>query len=503
MKKSEIVKSTTGKLRGYLEKGLHIFKGIPYAQPPIGDLRFRNPVEKEPWEGILEAIEFGCIPPQPYIPASSVRDHPQNEDCLTLNIWTPACDNENRPVMFWIHGGGFYYGGAPSPRYNGEFLSQRGNVCVISINYRLGALGNLYVPDKVSNLGFIDQFTALKWIYDNIKNFGGDPNNITIFGESAGSTAVCTLLSMPLAKPLIRRAICQSGALEPQGHHPEGGLLVSKKLFSRMNIKMGDIDALRKISVEKLIEKENEIRMENWLKGDFPGYPPTIDENKVPEHPLLAIKNGASKNVDLLIGTNLNEWTFFSMLTPELQKMDWNGLTEYINKSLSSFNPDIKQVEKLINSFKHSGNNPFEVLNAISTELTFRYPSIKVAEAQSKHNNNTYMYLFTYRTPALGGVHGATHALEIPFVFGTLDDTEFGVYPKRDEINTKISEIMMDSWISFTRSGDPNHDGIIEWPTYDIDNRYTLLFGNENKVEKDPLGAERVALEEITNNYRS
>ncbi len=502
MKNSDIVETTTGKLRGCIEKGLPIFKGIPYAEPPIGDLRFRNTVEKEPWEGILEAVEFGFIAPQPDIVGSSIRYHPQSEDCLTLNIWTPACDNEKRPVMFWIHGGGFHYGGAPSPRYNGEFLSQRGDVCVITINYRLGALGNLYVPDEVSNLGFMDQIAALKWVYDNIANFGGDPHNITIFGESAGSTAVCTLLSMPAAKSFVRRAICQSGALDSQGHHTEGGILASKTLFSRLGIKIGDIDAIRKISVEKLIKKENEIRLEKWDKQDWTGYPPTIDENKVPDHPLLAIGKGSSKNVDLLIGTNLNEWTFFSMLTPKLQLIDWNGLTELININLNKLDLDKTQVEKLIDSFKHSRNNPFEVLNAISTDVTFRYPSIRVAEAQSTHNNNTYMYLFTYRTPVMGGVFGATHALEIPFVFGSLDNTEFGVYPKRDEINSKISELMMDTWISFARSGNPNHNEIPPWPTYDTDNRYTLLFGETIKIEKDPLRAERLAMEKLPFKYR-
>jgi len=466
MKNTDIVKTTTGKLRGCIEKNLSIFKGIPYAEPPIGDLRFRSPVEKEPWEGIFEATEFGPIAPQPYIPASSIKDHPQSEDCLTLNIWTPACDNKERPVMFWIHGGGFHYGGAPSPRYNGEFLSQRGDVCVITINYRLGALGNLYVPDEVSNFGFIDQIAALKWVYDNIANFGGDPHNITIFGESAGSTAVCTLLSMPAAKPFIRRAICQSGALDSQGHHTEGGIQVSKTLFSRLGIKPGDIDAIRKISVE-----------------------------------ILAINKGSSKNVDLLIGTNLNEWTFFSMLTPKLQHIDWNGLTELINTSLNNLDIDKAQVEKLINSYKHSRNNPFDVLNAISSDFTFRYPSIRVAEAQSAHNNNTYMYLFTYRTPVMGGVFGATHALEIPFVFGSLDDTEFGVYPKRDDVNSKISELMMDTWISFARSGNPNHNEIPPWPTYDIDNRYTLLFGETIKIEKDPLRVERLAMEKLPFKY--
>ncbi len=497
MIKTGVVKSTTGKLRGILEDNLHVFKGIPYAQPPIGDLRLKNTVEKEPWQGIFEANEFGPIPPQPFILTSSVGDRPQSEDCLTLNIWTPACDNEERPVLFWIHGGAFYYGGAPSPRYNGKALSQRGDVCVITFNYRLGALGNLYLPEKVSNLGFLDQFSALKWVYNNISKFGGDPANITIFGESAGSTSVCTLLSMPITKPFIRRAICQSGAVSSQGHQAEAGINASKKLFSKLNIKMGDLNALREVSVEEVIEIENMIRTEDLVKRENPAYPPIIDGNNILEHPLVAINKGISKNIDLLIGTNLNEWELFSMLDPQLKYITWHELTEYLNVSFRGYAPAKKQLEEVIHLFKSSRNSPIEVLNAITTELVFRNPSINVAEAQSKHINNTYMYLFTYRSPVLGGIYGATHTLEIPFVFGTLDNTEFGAYPKRDEYNAKISEQIMDSWISFARSGNPNHEGIPEWPKYDIKNRYTILFGNDTRIEKDPYRAERLAIEEI------
>ena len=443
MKKSDIIKTTTGKLKGYIENDLNIFKGIPYAQPPIGDLRFKDTVEKEPWEGVLDTIEYGPIPMQPTIPGSSIENHPHSEDCLTLNIWTPACDNERRAVMFWIHGGGFFYGGAPSPFFNGRFLSQRGNICIVTFNYRLGALGNLYIPDKVSNLGFIDQYTALKWVYDNISYFGGDPANITIFGESAGSTSVCTLLSMPITKPLIRRAICQSGAVDSQGHQAEGGIYYSEKLFNLLRIKIGDINTLREISVSKLIEAEDKIRLERiWgeIKPDIPWYPPIVDGNKIPEHPLVAIKNQGSKNLDLLIGTNLNEWTFFTMLNPQLVNIDWDALTKYINISFNKFNLKKKQIEKIISVYKHSRNTPFEILNAIYTDLAFRYPSIKIAEAQSKNNGNTYMYLFTYKTPVQREFYGATHALEIAFVFGTLGDKNFGAWaPKRDEINSKIS----------------------------------------------------------------
>ena len=497
MEKTDVIKTTTGRLRGYLENGLAVFKGIPYAQPPVGNLRFRDTVEKEPWEGILEAVEFSPIAPQTLLPDHPLVSHPQSEDCLTLNIWTPGCDAEKRPVMIWIHGGAFIYGGTPFPRHNGKFLSQRGNICVVSLNYRLGALGNLFVPDKVSNLGFIDQITAIKWVNNNISNFGGNPDNITLFGESAGGHSVCTLLSMPAARGLFHRAICQSGGLDPKVHHPEGGIKAAEKLFSKLSIKMGDLDALRKISVEKLLEAEGKIGMENLVTRDFSGYPPIIDGNKIPEHPLIIIGKGFSKDIDLLVGTNLNEATFFTILNPQIQNIDWSELPNHIKIFLNTLNLSDEEIKELINLFKINRNTPYEVLSAISTESSFRYHTRNIIEAQLDNNSNVYSFLFTYKSPLQGGIFGATHALEVPFVFGTLDDIEIGIYPKRDEINTKISEQMMDSWISFARIGNPNHEGIPEWPTYDIKNRSTILFGNETKVERDPLREERLAIERI------
>jgi len=497
MEKTEVIKTTTGRLRGYLENDLAVFKGIPYAQPPVGNLRFSDTVEKEPWEGILEAVEFSSIAPQTLLPDHPLVSHPQSEDCLTLNIWTPGFDAEKRPVMIWIHGGAFIYGGAPFPRHNGKFLSQRGNICVVTLNYRLGALGNLFVPEKVSNLGFLDQITAIKWVNNNISNFGGNPDNITLFGESAGGHSVCTLLSMPAARGLFHRAICQSGGLDPKVHHPEGGIKAAEKLFSKLSIKMGDLDALRKISVEKLLEAEGKIRMENLVTRDFSGYPPIIDGNKIPEHPLIIIGKGFSKDIDLLVGTNLNEATFFTMLNPQIQNIDWSELPNHIKIFLNRLNLSDEEIKELINLFKINRNTPYEVLNAISTESSFRYHTRNIIEAQLDNSSNVYSFLFTYKTPLQGGIFGATHALEVPFVFGTLDDIEIGIYPKRDEINTKISEQMMDSWISFARIGNPNHEGIPEWPTYDIKNRSTILFGNETKVERDPLREERLAIERI------
>jgi para-nitrobenzyl esterase len=261
---------------------------------------------------------------------------------------------------------------------------------------------------------------------------------------------------------------------------------------------MGDLDEFRKISADKLLEAENEIRLEamKQKRRDFSGYPPIIDGRIVPENPLAAINNGASKDVDLLIGRNLNESTYFTSLNPQLPKMNWDEMNEYVNLLLSQFEPTKKEVEDVIKIFKKPGKTPFEVMNAISTELTFGAAAINVAEAQCKHNSNVFMYLFSYPTPVQEGILGATHALEIRFVFGTLD-TEFGIYPDRDETNARISEQMMDSWSSFARTGNPNHKNIPEWPTYDLEKRYTLLYGEKTKIEEDPLRTERLALDSI------
>ena len=218
MEKTKVIETKYGRIQGYIEKGIKIFKGIPYASPPIGDLRFKPPIPPKGWSEVQETIEFSPICPQPSNEkedsgktSKKKQINEQNEaKCLTLNIWTPELDNEKRPVMFWIHGGGFEGGSSAEESYSGLALSLRGNVVIVTINYRLGPLGYFYISGKTANVGQLDQIAALRWVHDNIQFFGGDPNNVTIFGESAGGTAVVTLLAMPDAKGLFHRAISQS-----------------------------------------------------------------------------------------------------------------------------------------------------------------------------------------------------------------------------------------------------------------------------------------------------
>ena len=220
MDSKNIVETKSGRIQGLSEKGLKIFKGIPYAEPPVEELRFRPSIPKKSWSKVLDCTKFGPIAPQrvdTFIGPDS--DWEQSEtDCLTLNVWTPGTDNRRRPVLFWIHGGGLSFGSGAWD--DGSALARRGDVVVVTINYRVGIFGYLFVKNEIANLGQLDQITALKWVRDNIEAFGGDPGNVTIFGESAGGVAVCALMAMPGAKGLFHRVISQSGVCHPLSHHP-------------------------------------------------------------------------------------------------------------------------------------------------------------------------------------------------------------------------------------------------------------------------------------------
>ncbi|MHA2270208.1 MAG: carboxylesterase/lipase family protein [Promethearchaeota archaeon] len=301
-----IIKTKYGKIQGYYENGIEIYKGIPYAEPPIGDLRFRPPVAKEAWDGVLDATKFGPCSYQGYLPIEEiiVKPEPESEDCLNLNVWTPASDDNKRPVLFWIHGGSFIRGSATEPMYDSSRLALRGDVVVVSINYRLGALGYLYISDVTANVGQLDQILALEWVRDNIELFGGDPNNVTIFGESAGAYAVVTLPAMPAANGLFHRIIAQSC--------PEIDSTATEKftrgLMRQLKLKKGDIDGLRGIPAEEIIKAQDEYQKK--IPNEGLPFRPMVDGDTLPFDPLKVFKKGDCKQFELMIGTNLDEMKF-------------------------------------------------------------------------------------------------------------------------------------------------------------------------------------------------
>jgi para-nitrobenzyl esterase len=493
-----IAETTHGKIRGYSRRGIIKFKGIPYAAPPVGQLRFKPPAPVEPWSEVRDATKYSPVSIQPPSNLENLfaEPLPQSEsDCLTLNIWTQSLKGEKRPVMFWIHGGGFITGNGAS--LDGARLVLRGDVVVVSINYRLGYLGFFYMPDTpdtTANAGLLDMVAALEWVKENISKFGGDPNNVTIFGESAGGMAVSSLLAMPSAKGLFHRAIPHSGAANKFSYNPVNGIKVYENLIRKLGVEKGDIETLRKTPAEDFIVPQvnaTELREGGLRVG------PVIDKNTLPEHPLEAISKGYAKDIDIFIGSNLDENKLFLMWTPKAFGLTEDGL----NKTVKTLMRFTKQKEskstEIIENYRELRKNPRDIADAILTDYMFRIPSIRLAEEQSKYQKNIYMYLFSWQSPLDGGKYGAMHALELPFVFGLLGDRDIGIFPGRNAETQKLSEQMMDAWIAFARTGNPNHENIPELPAYDKGKRSTILFNKEVTVEQDPYGNERAAWDGI------
>jgi len=494
-----IVETSYGKVRGYSRRGVIKFKGIPYAAPPIGELRFKPPAPVEQWGEVRDATKYSSVSIQSPSNLDSLfggEPLPQSEsDCLTLNIWTQRLEGEKRPVMFWIHGGGFLMGNGASN--DGSRLVLRGDVVVVSINYRLGYLGFFFMPDMsdtTANAGLLDMVAALKWVKENISRFGGDSNNVTIFGESAGGNAVTSILAMPSAKGLFHRAISQSGAPNKFSYNTVLALEVYENLIQRLGVEKGDIETLRKLPAKDFIVPQmnmSESRPGGLIVG------PVVDNSTLPEHPLSAISKGFAKDIDVFIGSNLDEYKLFIMRTPKAFELTEDKLYKTVNLFMRFTKQKETKSKEMIDSYRELRKTPRDITDAILTDYMFRIPSIRLAEEQSKHQKNIYMYLFTWQSPFNGGKYGAMHALELPFVFGLLGDKNMWIFPRRNKETQKLSEQMMDAWIAFARTGNPNHENIPGLSSYDKGKRATILFDKEITIKHDPYGNERAAWEGI------
>jgi para-nitrobenzyl esterase len=501
MEKEIIIETKTGKVKGYEREGIQKFKGIPYAEPPVGNLRFSSPILKKPWSSVLDCTKFGPVVPQRESFFTPQPPPLQDEEkCLTLNIWTPGLDDTKCPVLFWIHGGGFSFGSGSLT--NGTNLAKFGNAVIVSINYRLGIFGYIFIQDELANLGQLDQITALQWVRDNITFFGGDPNNVTIFGESAGGVAVSSLMAMPAAKGLFKRVISQSGAVHPGGFHPKGGIRGAEHIMTELGLKVFDVEALKNVPTQKIVDVQTKMELEARAKGRTFPYGVFVDGKTLPKHPLEAIRDGFASDLELIVGTNQDEVKLYTALTPPSNILDEEGLFKRTHNMIRFFNQDEAVAQKVIETYKESrkgtlSTEPQEILDAISTDFRFRVSGIRLAEAQCKHQPNVFSYLFTYKSPEMGGKLGACHGLEIAFVFGTLDDKARGIVPKRSNETDILSKKMMNSWISFAQNGNPNHDGIPKWNQYELKNRSTMFFGTEVKLVDDPFKMERIVWEGI------
>jgi para-nitrobenzyl esterase len=480
-----------------------VFLGIPFASPPVGERRFRAPEPPASWSGVRPATEYGNAARQTSHPIPGfAASGPQDEDCLYLNVYTPAADGKKRPVLFWIHGGGYTHGTASEPLYDGGPLATRGDVVVVGINYRLGAFGFLHLGDHLpghgltANCGQLDMIAALQWTRDNITSFGGDPGNVTIFGESAGAAAVGTLLAMPGAKGLFHKAVLQSGT--GRAVDQDRGKQIARMVLDELGI--GDSPAaIRTVPADQLLEAQGAVAAKSGRAGG-PLYGPVIDGVSLFKRPIDAIRDGDAAGIPVMLGTNRDETKLFAA-TMRREEIDDASLAKAISATLPGASVDA--VDALIATYRKSragkglpGTN-LDIMDAIQSDNMMRVNAIRMALAQRAHQSNTYLYLFTYASPARGGSLGSCHALEMPFVFGTTKAPTQDRFAGSGPDVECLAENMMDAWLSFARTGSPGHERIGAWPAYNAATRPTMVFDRHSRVENDPFGEERAAIEPL------
>jgi para-nitrobenzyl esterase len=485
-----VVSVSQGRLGGRIEDGVAVFKGIRYAAPPIGANRFTRPQPAEAWDGVRDAREFGPIAAQPpYPPPFNQLLGDQGvagPDCLTLNIWTPDQGARGLPVMVWIHGGSFLRGAGSLPAYDGRRFARDGIVCV-SINYRLGAEGFLDLDGAVQNRGLLDQIAALEWVNRNIAAFGGDAQNVTVFGESAGAFSIGTLIATPSARGLFHRAILQSGA----AHHTISkttSAIVRQRLADTLGVRP-ELDAMASVPLPQFIDAQAQLAFELAVRPNRASFgevavngmlfEPVVDGDVLPRPPKDAIAAGASMGLDVLIGTTTEEWRFFSVPTRAIDFVTDEQLPAWVTHR--GLGTDAIAVYRT----SRPGASPGDIQSALATDFTFHIPALRLAEAHSRNGGRPYVYEFSWRSPMFDGRLGACHALEIPFVFDNLETG--GLHAMAgDNPPQALADAMHRSWVAFATDGSPG------WHPYAEDHRAVMTFGQSGgSVVIDPAPAER------------
>jgi len=510
------VETACGPVVGRASGGVASFLAVPYAAPPVGAGRFAPARPHAGWSEPLDASGFSAICPQPppgpgdSLPGDSTE---ASEDCLTLNIWSPlpalgGRDGGLRPVMVFVHGGGFATGSGAVSLYRGEWFARRG-VVAVTFNYRLGALGWLAHPALAGeageageaggcgNWGLTDQIAALEWVRDHVASFGGDPGNVTVFGESAGAMSVAALCSVPRARRLVRRAIVESGAAAAVGL--ESAAELCEELCGRLGLAGVSLEALRAVPVERLVEAQGAVA------GAFEGlglpFLPVVDGGLLGAHPSVAISRGEASGVDLLIGTNRDEWALFTHSTAALREIDEARLVRLARRHVRFARlEDVVSADGFLEVLRSARArrgepvDPRRLYTAFGTDWVFRVPSLRLAEAHAAAHRATYCYLFDWETPFGGGMLGSCHALELPFVFGTVRNPVISVFSGGGEEAERLSGRMQSAWVAFASTGDPSCEEVGDWPAYEPSRRATMRLGRTVELVGAPMEEERAFL---------
>ena len=488
-----ITQTRSGKVEGYEEDGVAVFKGIPYAAPPIGTRRWMAPEREDAWDDVRDATAFSPQSAQGAFAMNAMLGGPEpvvSEDSLYLNVWTPACDDAKRPVMVWIHGGAFVFGSGDTPWYDGTAFAKQGDVVVVTLNYRLGAFGFLHLADLFGaefegsgNAGILDQAAALEWVRDSIAAFGGDPENVTVFGESAGGGSVGTLLGMPAARGLFNKAIPQSGAsswwaTRERGDRDRAGVhRQARRQGRRHRHAAGRCRRTRSSPGRPASGACRRVLMPSpsSRSSTAPRCPSRRSTRSRPGTRRVCTCSSAPTGTRPRSSTS---WTRAS------QNIDEAGIATRVGPWYGA------DASALVASYRsrRADETNLELWTDIGSDAVFRIPAIRLAETQLAHGP-VWMYLFTWETPVFGGILKACHALEIPFVFDTLANA--AMFTGDAAERQGIADAMHAAWIAFARTGDPNVAALPEWPAYDTQRRATMRFDVTPEILDDPMSDDR------------
>jgi para-nitrobenzyl esterase len=474
-----LVETRQGTVQGVQQDAIQVFKGIPFAQPPVGEWRFREPQPPTSWPGIRAATAFGASPIQNSNLVLEVG--PMAEDCLYLNVWTPQADTARRPVMVYIYGGSFVSGSSSQAVYNGSAFANDGDIVVVTLNYRVGALGFLYLKEALGeryatsgNNGLLDIIAALRWVHENIASFGGDPAQVTLMGESAGAMSVATLMSMPTARELFTRAIMESGAGQT-ARDAASAAMITQRLLADARLAATTLPTL---PIKDLYAAQMQLLSGTSLSRDFG---PVIDGQVLAQYPLDAIQQGQAAHIPTFIGTNHHEANLFVALDPRMAQPS----AEILTRIFGSNAPAIQRAYTHAIQQKETREAWAETL----TNYQYLIPALDLAAAQAKQGASIWMYRFDWSKNPIG----AFHALEVPFVWQTLGQdirslrAQLSAFPQAQNIHCgpddlRLTDQMHAAWIAFIRAGNPNTSMLSFWPQYSSSQRQTMLFNTQSQI---------------------
>jgi len=481
-----VVATASGPVLGETEKSAQVFRGIRFAAPPAGPLRFRPPVPPTPWREVRPALDFAPACPQLVdIDPTENNNSVMAEDCLAVNIWTPQAGAKKRPVMVWIHGGGFIEGSARNTWYDGATLSAQGDVVVVTVQYRVGAWGFLELseiggPDyaESGNLDLLDQIAALKWVKQNIAAFGGDPDNVTLFGQSAGGGSAGMLMTAPPARGLFHKAILESGT--PKEVSDKARAIEVSRAYMKI-AGVSSIEGLQRLSMIQMRDAQKKLFETPY---GYSAFRPVIDGIVLKDSPMQAMAAGHAAYVPLLLGTNWDEIRLWSAAYDlPVDKKPLAILEKQLGNIFGT------RAHQAIETYRKADGDYGDAVVHLLGDLLMRMPSIRLAESNSRWQP-TYMYLFTYRSTSWYKKFDSAHGMEVPFVFGVIDDLDVIVFTGRDPSRQSVVKQVQQAWVNFARTGDPGEPSL-SWPKYDENTRATMQLGITCKVVNDPNSAGR------------